>query len=280
MKTLNELIKKLNELYNKCIIDIISKEKLSREFLESRILHNQVNSGINNKLQNDSMYSDIPDIKSENKSEDQSEISEDNKHNNSLSFKDDSKYSLKKEYYENNMENCDINIVLSKEDLITLELIDNIKNNLTQISNLDNYGKYDYLKKIANFNPFKEIKEQIILLCKIVGFTKIDDIIYLVTNISNYIFDEEDNDKLSLLNKIFVPLNYKIEKNINITTEINNIKISKYYENHITLFNNQCIIEFAINNILFKINGFIKTDPLNIYIRTSQISNPFLFTYI
>lgn len=272
MKTLNELIKKLNESYNKCIIDIISKEKLSK--------NNNVQSYMNsfdNRLQNDSMYSDIPDIKSENKSEDHSEISEDISKNNPLTFKDDSKYSLKKEYFENNMENCDINIVLSKEDLITLELIDNIKNNLTQINNLDNYGKYDYLKKIAKFNPFKEIKEQIILLCKTVGFTKIDDIIYLVTNISNYIFDEEDNDKLSLLNKIFVPLNYEIEKNIHIISEINNIKISKYYENHITLFNNQCIIEFAINNILFKINGFIKTDPLNIYVRTSQISNPFLF---
>jgi hypothetical protein len=54
MKSLNELIKKLNELYNKSIIDIISKDKFSKFSM----------------LQNESMYSDIPDIKSENKSED------------------------------------------------------------------------------------------------------------------------------------------------------------------------------------------------------------------
>ena len=48
-----------------------------------------------------------------------------------------------------------------------------------------------------------------------------------------------------------------------------------YY--HIILFNNQCLVEFALHNMLFKINGYIKTDPLNIFIRTSQISNIFLF---
>ena len=53
MKTLNELIKKLNELYNKSIIDIISKKDINKNL---------------NIVQNESMYSDIPDLKSENKS--------------------------------------------------------------------------------------------------------------------------------------------------------------------------------------------------------------------
>ena len=52
MKTLNELIKKLNESYNKTIIDIISNEETNKNI---------------NMLHNESIYSDIPDLKSENK---------------------------------------------------------------------------------------------------------------------------------------------------------------------------------------------------------------------
>ena len=50
MKSLNELIKKLNGTYNESIITILS---------------NDFNL---NSVQNESMYSDIPDLKSENKS--------------------------------------------------------------------------------------------------------------------------------------------------------------------------------------------------------------------
>ena len=266
MKTLNELIKKLNESYNKTIIDIISNEETNKNI---------------NMLHNESIYSDIPDLKSENKSEEGSYISTDynqfqnkyydNKNINDQNVNNNKNMNLNLNL---NLNNDDINIVLSKEDLITLELIEKIRDNLTYINNLDNYGKYNYLKKIAIFNPLNEIKSQIILICKIVGFTSINDIIYLTTNIKNYIFDDEDNDVLDILNKIFVPLDYEIIKNINIKQ---NIKISKYNSNHVMLFNNQCIVEFTVNNILFKINGFIKTDPLNIFIRTSQISNIFLF---
>jgi len=247
MKALNELIKKLNELYNKSIIDIISKDKSTKV----NILHNE------------SMYSDIPDIKSENKSEDYStqEEVDTKKINNKI---------------KNNIDKQDnnLNIILSKDDIITLELIDNIRNNLVHIDSLNNYGKYNNLKKIAMFNPLKEIKEQIILLCKIVGFTTINDIIYLTTNINNYNMNDDNKMKIDLLDKIFVPLNYEIEKKNN---KLVNIKISKYNENHVILFNNQCMVELMVNNNLFKINGYIKSDPLNIYIRTSQISNMFLF---
>ena len=270
MKTLNELIKKLNELYNKSIIDIISKEELGK------------NINILNVV-NESIYSDIPDIRSENKSEDTTYDYDNNQLNysntknllkNKNKYKSDNEKNNKNN--KNNIENKynNENIVLSNDDLIKLELIEKIRDNLTYNNNLDNYGSYNYLKKIAKFNPLEDIKNQIILLCKIVGFTNINDIIYLTTNISNYIFNEEDNEILDLLNKIFIPLNYEIKRNI---TKIQNIKISKYNGNHIILFNNQCIIEFTVNNILFRINGYIKTDPLNIFIRTSQISNSFLF---
>jgi len=247
MKLLNELIKKLNELYNKSIIEIISKEKNSKNM---------------KILENESMYSNIPDIKSDNKSEDNSNISEEK--NDNINIERGSKINIKEE---------SVNVLLNSEDMITLELIETIRNNLIHKKGLDNYGRYNNLKKLSLYNPLDEIKKQIILLCKIVGFTSINDIIYLTTNIWNYNFENEDIEKIELLKRVFIPLDYEIVKNV---CKKQDIKISKYEGNHIILFNNQCIIEFTVNNILYKINGYIKTDPLNIYIRTSQISNIFL----
>ena len=269
MKTLNELIKKLNEVYNKTIVDIISNNIDNTDNINN----------VNNEFINDeSMYSELPDIKSENKSQDNS-ISSQEYVSKTPVKKDKSKQKEQNNTSDINTENGQCvnkeikSIKLTNIDSNKLLLIEELRNIITNNNKFDNYGKYNNLLKYAKFNPFSDIKSQIILLCKIVGFTSIEDIIYLTLNITKYIFDKEDENMINLLTNVFISLDYEMyETNIS-----QNIKIYNSYNNNIVLFNNQCIVEFVINNKLFKISGYIKPDPLNIYIRTSQIGNTMLY---
>lgn len=134
--------------------------------------------------------------------------------------------------------------------------------------------KYNELYELSTYNPFEIIKKQIIMLGKIVGFTSINDIIYLNSNIINYEFNKQDNKILELLTNVFMPLDFVV---LNTDTQINIIVKKKMNLTYHVLLNNYCEVEFSIGNELFKISGYIKNDPLNIYIRTSQISNDYLY---
>ena len=249
MKSLNELIKKLNESYNSIIINLLNK----KEDLENDILNDE------------SIYSDIPDIKSENVSNEES--------NDTEVIDSSDKEIKKKNNKKKNINNINYEINLNKEDLLNLDLISLIKNNLCNEKKLNNFGKYQYLFDLAKFNPFENIKQQIIFLSKVVGFTSISDIIYLGSNITNITFNKNDEVIIELLKDILLPLDFEIEKH-NYSSEI---KIKKLECDHIILFNNKCIVEIPINSELYKISGYIKNDPLNINIRTSQISNIYIF---
>ena len=264
MKSLNELIKKLNELYNESIINILSNDITV------------------NSVQNESIYSEIPDLKSECKSDEQdyysnNELSEDETfslssgENVSINLKSKNKVLDKKITKTTNITDNDLK--LSKNDIHNLFLIEQIKNvNIENELNIF-YGKNTELYELSKYNPFEEIKKQIIILSKIVGFTSINDIIYLSLNISNYIFKDPDSQIMELLSNVCVPLDYTSSK----TNILSNVSITKNEVSHIVLFNNYCEISFCIGNNLFKLNGFIKSDPLNIYIRTAQISNIYLY---
>ena len=256
MKLLNELIKKLNESYNDSIINILS---------------NEINI---NSVQNESMYSNIPDLKSENKSEDSdnekedsiTEVSSESKeiliNNNILKTEKPIKKNIIKD-----------NLRLTINDLHNLELIEQLKNIYIEMEMNIYYGKYNELFELTKYDPFREIKKQIIMLGKIVGFTSISDIIYLNLNITNYNFKETEKQQIELLTNVFIPLDF----NISIIYDPIELKIKKINSTYVTLFNNQCEVDLCIGNNLFKIIGYIKNDPLNIYIRTSQISNIFLY---
>jgi endopeptidase La len=272
MKSLNELVKKLNESYNDSIINILSSDVIL------------------NSVQNESMYSEIPDIKSENKSENDSEqgpdtnssMSDEDNDDNNISF-NDTNISLKKNnsisdnktknYVNTNINNLEDNLKLSNDDIQNLEFIEQIKNISADVEIVTFNGKYDFIYELTKYNPFEEIKKQIIMLGKIVGFTSINDIIYLSLNINKYEVKESDKQILELLKNVFVPIDF-----INVKTDkSNDIKIKKVDSPHLILFNNYCEVEIIIGNNYFKLNGYIKNDPLNIYIRTSQISNGFLY---
>jgi endopeptidase La len=271
MKSLNEMIKKMNDIYNKYFLDIYHKENEN-----------------NNILTNESLYSELMDIKSdENKS--------DEKDNSLLSSVDsvdtidkiiDNNKSKSQEKIIKNINLNDIKIENIKNDSkldIQLDIINDIKKIYYENKEkMNNYGKYSNLIELIKYNPFDDIKKQIILLCKIIGFTSLNDIIYLSLNINNYLFENNENNennvnseetKYNFLSSIFVPLDF----NLSDTNIITKITINKTDFNNIILINNQCLVEFSINDKLFKIKGYIKNDPLNINIRTSQISNNYLF---
>lgn len=277
MKSLNELIKKLNDLYNKSFLDIYNKDN-------------------ENLLNNESIYSEIGDIKSEeNKTAKSIESVEsidstnfDKLDNgilsseilqtiNILDTKINKKNKILDKFNKSNQDNAiNKNILNNKDDLecnLNLEILDDIKNIYSQEDKFNNYGKYSYLVNLIKYNPFEEIKNQIILLSKIVGFTSIKDIIYLSLNKNDFVFEKEDKSLYELLSIIFKPLDFDI---LDYTEKIN-INISKQESTNTILFDNQCLIKFTINNKLLKIKGFIKNDPLNIFLRTAQISNNFLY---
>jgi endopeptidase La len=278
MKSLNELVKKLNESYNDSIINILSSDLIL------------------NSVKNESMYSEIPDIKSENKSENDSEqeqytnssLSDEENDKNNINFnkknttsnislkKNNLTFSTKNKTKNNlniNINNIEENFKLSNEDIQNLEFIEQIKNLSAEVDIITFSHKYNYIYDLSKYNPFEEIKKQIIILGKIVGFTSINDIIYLSLNINKYEVKDSDKQILELLKSVFVPLDFITVK----TDKSYEIKIKKVDSPYLVLFNNYCEVELILGNNYFKFNGFIKNDPLNIYIRTSQISNGVLY---
>ncbi len=272
MKSLNGLIKKLNEIYNSSIVDIVSYEDET------------------NQLSNESMYSELADIKTEeNKSNDNKSDDENKSEDDEIKSEEKSILSSDAVSIDNSIENIDKLIYEKKKkrkkikndinldkinisNTLELEMIDEINNiSINGIEKL--LGSYSYLNEFIKFNPFEEVRKEILLLCKMVGFTSLSDIIYLTINVSNYKFSLEDSELYNLLLKIFRPLDYQI---FDIDYE-KKISVSKSESNNLLLFNNQCKVEFSIGKKLFEVKGFIKSDPLNIFIRTSQITNPFIF---
>ena len=152
-----------------------------------------------------------------------------------------------------------------------------------------------HLLVFVNYEPFKEVKHNIDELCFTIGYGSINNVLYLTNN--SVIIDEQI---MEFLNNIFNPISYKIENNnygnkhrnkINnndnnkhcdkINNNDNNnytiTKIPMVSNKHIILFNNQCIIQLTTKKGIIKITGYIENDPLNINIRTSQISNTLLY---
>lgn len=299
MKLLNELIKKMNESYNDSIINILS----SNIIVNRHTNLNENNNIKSNTITQNEIYCEIPDIKSELKSNDGSdqdtgsndELTEDNDNNidifeNNVDAKSNTKPFLQTKLdsssHNTNNNNVDTNtnantstnisendLALDSEDIKNLQLIEHIK--ILSMGNNNVFsGTYGELYKLSKYNPFEDIKKQIVLLSKIVGFTSINDIIYLSLNVLNYEFKDLDKQIMEMLLSVFVPIDYSI---VILDKPIEQIKIKKINDSHYVLFNNQCEVIMCVGNHLFKIKGYIKNDPLNIYVRTSQISNTYIY---
>ena len=306
MKLLNDLVKKINETYNISIIEIYSNENSNnmndKNMLKNDSLYGDIsefkneisekNSEIsssdnNNSIDNDS---DHDTDNCNNKLKDDSYENLNIKQNKLNKIKNVKKHTIKKVKIEkksiknnNKINQKNQNEPINLKDIslfdmeITTNFIDDMKE--TYDENLcDIFGDYSGLIEFVKYEPFEEIKKQLILLCKIVGFTNIRDIFYLIFRTKKIFNDKIENSKLELLNKVFVPLDYEL-----ITRDINKLKTQKINiekidsGKYISIFNNECMIAIECVDKILKLKGFIKTDPLNIFMRTSQISNNFLY---
>ena len=274
MKSLNEIIKKLNETYNQSIIHIFSTNSNLQNIDENNEIltkNKKIKTEIPLDCRNDSLYSDIPEIKSEVSFEENINSDEESEENEEFIIKKKSQNRIKKNIDNKKNINDNYNIIN-----YNLDIIEDVKKLLIESINIKNDDKYRELVNLALYDPLKNIKEQILLLGKIVGFTSVKDIIYLLYNTNKIHLLDEDLEKFKLINRILCPLNYEIKKLEN--NNISSLVISKINNsNYITLFNNQCELKLIIQDKILSISGYVISDPLNIFIRTSQISNNFLY---
>lgn len=246
LKQLNDILSKLNDTYN---CELIESNKISYETLYDNLSNDSYRSDNNTYLSNSCSNEDsLIDLSSFNNELQMSNISS-NKNNNNLSI-------------------CKETTI---EDKTEIEMLENIRYlNITSIIKSNNTN---FTNELLTYDPFKQIKEEIIVLCKLVGFSNIKNIIYLSLNIRNFYYTKNNNEMIELLNKIFNPYDYKYY--ISNTKQID-IQIERI-ENNSMLFNNTCLIKIPIGNYLFEIKGYISNDPLLIQVRTSQISNITLY---
>ena len=204
MKNLNELIKKMNEKYNKSIIEI---------FTTNNILENNLFIPTNSISSIDSLYLNLCTDSSKNLDKN---LDKNLKQNKKIIPKV-SVNKIKKNNKLNNFENeekakdkiknNDITI-----NVVNLDIIDDIKKLMIDSLFVTKNKNFKELVELTKYIPFGKIKEDIILLSKIVGFTNIIDIIYLEFNLNKYNFVGVNNDKFKLINNIFTPLDYEIIK--------------------------------------------------------------------
>ena len=282
MKLLNDLVKKLNETYNKSVIEIYSNN--TPNIVCEKVM-----------FTNDSLYGDISEPKQE-KTELNTDSSLSSCLNDNLFYCEKQNKSEVLEKKKKNVKSKNnkqmLNFKINTKDIkndediifksakilpeISIELLDDIKD-IVDENSIYNLGKYDDLSEFINYDPYTELKSQIILLGKIVGFTNISDIFYLVYNIKKNIADvlKEENEQLVLLNKVFVPLDFEILKNITFSEiiQIEKMETNRYF----SIFNNECSVTINKNNKIIKFTGYIETDPLNIFMRTAQVGNNLLY---
>jgi endopeptidase La len=152
----------------------------------------------------------------------------------------------------------------------------NVYEGLGMVELLENMN----VSKDENKNdPFYEIKNELLELCKENGFYSIDDFLRLYINDQyTYLLDKSYMGLFDLYNKVFVPLSITIEESIKKKQNANFV-VTKSYSKCDGLIDNTCIITITLSNLPIKIvfEGYISADILNTYVRTSQIYSKHLF---
>lgn len=126
-------------------------------------------------------------------------------------------------------------------------------------------------------NPFHEIKFELIELAKENGIQNMSEFLKLYTNDKYiYLLDASILEIFDLYDKVFIPLGITIKKN---KKNINRIDVKKNESTCDGLIDNTCFITIYIGSMSLKIvfDGYISTDILNIYVRSSQIYSKYLY---
>ena len=126
-------------------------------------------------------------------------------------------------------------------------------------------------------NPFSNVHNHLLKLVEKYGCYNLKNILRLhIGNFYHYLFDDKINEQFYLYNSVFVPLSVKIfDKKLNEKFFIVENMNSEYD----SLIDNTCRIKISLPEINKYIvcTGYIKSDPLNIHFRTSQIHFKLLF---
>jgi endopeptidase La len=134
-------------------------------------------------------------------------------------------------------------------------------------------------KNYETLNPFGEIKEKIVSIGKSYGFNSIDNFLKLYINDQyHYLLSDTDNEIIDIYNKVFIPIKITIKKQDQ-DQNYGNIMIKKILSDYDNLIDNTCNIMIYVDKIStqFIFSGYISSDILNIYVRTSQIYSKYIF---
>ena len=195
MKMLNDILTKLNNEYEKEL------QKLGGNVnLFSHSLFTNINNNILSENSSIGSY-DYSDDASSYESSDE-EKKDDSSQSDSNDFKKTKYDNMRNDENIIKNDNIDINkyIEENKQNEIIKERnknhLDEIKE--IKIKNIGNKNtkktKYD---KILSFNPLQNIKKDIVNLCKIVGFTSIEDILFLEEGV--YSYNKINDEKYDIL---------------------------------------------------------------------------------
>jgi endopeptidase La len=162
------------------------------------------------------------------------------------------------------------------------DLYDEVKYliNLCKLMKIDtnNNENKELIEDFFN-DPFKDINDELLSICKKIGFSNIHEGLNMIIG-EHYdkIYDKDILDKINILKYIFICTGFDI------------IKLKKKKQPTIIITKTESFNESLINNCarinLIKvddlnidiiINGYFKYDSLNIMIRTSQICNNFIY---
>lgn len=171
---------------------------------------------------------------------------------------------------------------ISDSQNISDESANTISYDILQKNFQENMIMVEYLEnsKISEYDPFHDVKNDILLLAKENGFGTINDFLKFYINENyHYLFCKSDLEILDLYNKVFVPLSITYNNNHKKIPKDNRIVIKKIDSVCDSLIENMCSITIYVSNISTKIvfDGYIASDFLNAYLRTCQIYSKYLF---
>jgi endopeptidase La len=146
----------------------------------------------------------------------------------------------------------------------------------------DGIHMIEQLENVKNetINPFHEIRTEILALSRSNGLYSLDDFFKIyISDQYTYLFDKTDFELFELYNKVFVPTNISIDTSQQKKNITNKFKITKSEIKCDSLINNTCCITIMLDSLPAKITfeGYIQSDVLNTYVRTSQIYSKYIF---
>jgi endopeptidase La len=131
------------------------------------------------------------------------------------------------------------------------------------------------------FDDFNEITNKLKTIASTIGFYSVEDALNILIGFGYSTLIKEDKyinfkNKLEVSNRTFIPLSYKINKSTEKTYDIISNLTGSDYEILLDNFM-EVYISFPSRKDIIILRGYVKYDPINVVIRTSQICRHFIY---